>query len=344
MQCKAQKIKLIRICEDPNRGTENADHVIVRHDLYTDDSLCVAIKELLLILNQKMDVDVARDTVQISEQYRKYYLEHSLANKYPEIVQYWGDKNGTIKPTMVSAGSNRKFWFRCIECSQEYQSSINNRIRNQGFCEKCSDKIASIKRRKSQDDFENELHMVHPRIKLLSPYINAKTPIKCECLDCGYGKNGEWSSKPMNLLNDRNKQGNGCPQCSGRMRSDLTTFVEKLKVRHPNIVVLSEEYLNNKTPISCMCNICGNGKDGTWNPTPNSLLRSNGLGCPLCSRKTASQERGRLLLCKETGEVFRSIAEASRKKNIPRTSINGCLSGRLRQAGGYTWQYYQNPK
>ncbi|MHB9943771.1 hypothetical protein CF065_19745 [Clostridium sporogenes] len=47
------------------------------------------------------------------------------------------------------------------------------------------------------------------------------------------------------------------------------------------------------------------------------------------------------VVCVETGEIFISIAEASRQKDCNRRSINNCLSGMIKTSGGYHWIYYK---
>lgn len=88
-----------------------------------------------------------------------------------------------------------------------------------------------------------------------------------------------------------------------------------------------------------MCKDCGYGENGDWMPIHNTLLRPNGKGCPLCSRKSAGQKHGRPIKCLETGAVYNSAAEASRETGIPRTSITGCVNGEKTHAGGFHWEF-----
>jgi len=48
------------------------------------------------------------------------------------------------------------------------------------------------------------------------------------------------------------------------------------------------------------------------------------------------------VICIETGEVYRSIKEASRKTNIDKKNISNCCKKikYYNTAGGYHWQYY----
>ena len=52
----------------------------------------------------------------------------SLAEKCPELVSEWHPtKNGDLKPTDISYGSDRKVWWQC-EKGHSWQARISNRI------------------------------------------------------------------------------------------------------------------------------------------------------------------------------------------------------------------------
>ena len=50
---------------------------------------------------------------------------NDLATKCPKIFAMWSAKN-TYTPSEVSAGSNKKVWFICPDCKQEFEASICN--------------------------------------------------------------------------------------------------------------------------------------------------------------------------------------------------------------------------
>ena len=50
---------------------------------------------------------------------------NDLATKCPKISAMWSAKN-TYTPGEVSAGSNKKAWFVCPDCKQEFEASICN--------------------------------------------------------------------------------------------------------------------------------------------------------------------------------------------------------------------------
>lgn len=48
--------------------------------------------------------------------------------------------------------------------------------------------------------------------------------------------------------------------------------------------------------------------------------------------------RRRAIKCVETGEVYKSLSEASRKTGIYRGQLSACANGKREKAGGYHWQ------
>lgn len=51
------------------------------------------------------------------------------------------------------------------------------------------------------------------------------------------------------------------------------------------------------------------------------------------------KSKGKNVKCIDTGEVFRSVAEAARKKKLSRVAISHSLNGRSESSGGCKWEY-----
>ena len=49
------------------------------------------------------------------------------------------------------------------------------------------------------------------------------------------------------------------------------------------------------------------------------------------------------VICVETQEVFRSVAEASRHTGVIATNISAVCKNRRRSAGGFHWEYIEEP-
>lgn len=131
-------------------------------------------------------------------------------------------------------------------------------------------------RRKTNEQFIDEVKKNHPRLLVLDNYKNVRTKVSLKCIDC----NQTFKATPASLY-----MKHGCPYCSGTAKKTTNQFAEEMQERNPSIEIIGE-YVNSKTPIESRCKVCGH----IWNPTPNSLQQ--GKGCPECSglkRKTQEQ-------------------------------------------------------
>lgn len=63
-----------------------------------------------------------------------------LFERYPELLASWNyERNKDINPLDISAGSPKRYWWKCPDCTYEWESSPNNRThggRVRG-CPKC---------------------------------------------------------------------------------------------------------------------------------------------------------------------------------------------------------------
>ena len=131
-------------------------------------------------------------------------------------------------------------------------------------------------RRKTHKEFIDALSKVTNEVTVLGTYINSKEKIEVKCNNCG----NIWYAAPSNLLN-----GNKCPKCYGTPKKTNKAFLDEIKERHFKLKPL-EEYIDAKTKIKFMCEICNH----IWKATPNQILR--GSGCPNCygtPKKTTEQ-------------------------------------------------------
>lgn len=111
------------------------------------------------------------------------------------------------KVTVLEKFSNmtEKAKVKCNFCGNIFYAYQYMLLKGSG-CKKCSDHQNGISHRKSHEQFIQEMSIVHPELKVLSKYINAITPVECECTICG----NIWNSSIADSL----LQGNGCPQCA----------------------------------------------------------------------------------------------------------------------------------
>lgn len=130
-------------------------------------------------------------------------------------------------------------------------------------------------KKKTHEEYVEEVALINPDIEVIGEYINAKTPILHQCRIDEY----KWMVEPTNILS-----GKGCPKCANKHRSEKQTltheqYVKKLARIHPDIIAV-EQYINAKTPILHLCK----KHQIKWFITPDSIL--HGCGCPECSKES----------------------------------------------------------
>lgn len=133
-----------------------------------------------------------------------------------------------------------------------------------------------IGRNKTTESFCKELYDINQNIKVRGEYVDATTPIECECLIDGV----VWNPTPNALL-----CGQGCPEC-GRIASNNSRtktneqFLLELNQVNPYVLPL-QEYIQARTKIWVQCKKCGH----KWRVTPSGLLC--GSGCSECAKHEA---------------------------------------------------------
>lgn len=146
---------------------------------------------------------------------------NDLATAFPELAAEWSQKNDPLAPSDVAVKANRKVWWRCRSCGQEWQAKIADRTDGHG-CPVCAGErlTAGI----------NDLATRHP--DLAAEWGEANAPLKpsmvwpksrqnvwWRCRICGY----EWRA----VINSRVK-GQKCPACEDRAvkpgHNDLKTL------------------------------------------------------------------------------------------------------------------------
>src|SRR5690349_7370898 len=102
-------------------------------------------------------------------------------------------------------------------------------------------------------------------------YYNSHTKVRIIC-----SIHGVFEQRPRDHIYDSN----GCPKCSGNVKSSIEEFIEKANIVHNNKYDYSlVEYVSNKTKVKINCNI-----HGTFEQCPvDHIIRAN--GCSKCSGK-----------------------------------------------------------
>lgn len=247
--CFKNCIKLIRIRE-PKCPIYESNCIFIYLKNMSQKELSDAFYNILCMIGiDKPDIDFDRDINEINSFITYSYITNSLAVQYPEIASTWHPtKNGNLTPNNVLPKSDKRVWWICSQCGNEWVTSVKTRTRGSG-CSECGKIKSGVNRRKTANDFIEELKYINDTITT-SEYIRAKDKISVQCKTCGF----EWLSTPANLL-----RGKGCPKCA----MDRTRESRYVPVYCPelNCGFKSEKEASDKTGINYNgINRCINGK------------------------------------------------------------------------------------
>ena len=177
---------------------------------------------------------------------------------HEEFVERLETINPDIEVVDLYNSQCTPFKVRCKKCNYEWNGYASNLLRGNG-CRKCSAKKRGTKRTKTHNDFLKEFAEKNPysnEIILLGKYVQAQSPIQCECKKC----KGKWERTPSELLTNK-----GCPICSGRK---VVKGINDVATTHPHLVKyftnIEESYLytsNSNQIIETKCPYCNHTKN-----------------------------------------------------------------------------------
>ena len=183
---------------------------------------------------------------------------NDLATTNPDFLQEWDYDNNEIKPTEVTAGSNKKVWWKCQVCGNRWQAKISHKTRGRG-CPECG----KIKQGKNKvrnllqvtgsleekcPELAKEWHPVrNGDLKPCDVTTGSHKKIWWECHICGH----EWEAVIKSRVS-----GCGCPQC-GRRKSAKSRNKPVMCVE-TGTVYPSMKDVEDKTGINqqCISNCC----------------------------------------------------------------------------------------
>ena len=157
---------------------------------------------------------------------RRVADSNRLSTNHPELVPEWHrSRNRDLTPDDVTAGSNRKAWWRCQE-GHEWDAVIASRTAGRHGCPYCSGLRVSDANRLSIRclDVAKEWHptkngeLTSDEVAVAS---NRKVWWQCE-------DRHEWEA----VIPSRTLNKTGCPYCAGQRVSDAN----RLSIRYPDLV------------------------------------------------------------------------------------------------------------
>ena len=211
-----------------------------------------------------------------------------LSITHPDLVKEWDyERNALLLPTDVSAGSNKKVWWKC-ELNHSYSCTVYHRAMRGMGCPYCSGK-------KVLKGF-NDLATCNPALAEEWDY-EKNTDIFPDSISLGSNKKVWWKCKEgHSWFTDPNNRsrGRGCPVCAvdKRKQSLAKTLLslESTKKLNDYPELLKEwDYKKNhqspyetlsgsQTKVWWICSVCGK----SWLATVSNRVR--GSGCPQCKK------------------------------------------------------------
>lgn len=193
---------------------------------------------------------------------------------------------------------------KCSIHNYVYTVSAGSLLSNKYGCYYCAKEHWGVTRKRTTEQFIEELKKINDKIEVLGEYQDARTKIKVRCLTCG----NVWSSEPYSLL-----VGNGCKECAMKYVQRLRIksheqFLKELKQRNPNYdkIKFLSKYKMYESPIICECLECHT----VWESKPHYLM--SGSACRMCK------------LSKGEGKV-RDFLVSNNIKFIPQKEFDGLL-------------------
>lgn len=127
--------------------------------------------------------------------------------------------------------------------------------------------------RKTQEEWEKEYKgLTGDEYTFLEPYQKSSAKIACRHNKCGY----EWKVTPHHFLH-----GVRCPKCNSGNKKTNEEWLAKVKELKGDEFTFLDEYVDNKTKLTCLHNVCGN----KFEITPRDFKsKKRKHKCPYCKK------------------------------------------------------------
>jgi hypothetical protein len=217
---------------------------------------------------------------------KKVADDNSFAFLFPALVKEWHpQKNNSLTPNQVYAGTTRKVWWRCVK-GHEWKSAPHRRARGEG-CPYCSGRRVSA---------DNNLLTLFPEIAK-EWYSERNYPLRPEDFTAQSHKKVWWKCVrehewEATIGNRTGIQKSGCPYCAGQKVSTennlLNLFPEIAKEWHfgKNFPLKPDDYAAHSSRKVWWH--CTNKHE--WEATISNRTGRYKQGCPYCAGRYATEE------------------------------------------------------
>ena len=197
---------------------------------------------------------------------------------HEEYVEELAVKNPTIEVMEQYVNTNTPIMHHCLIHNVFWKTTPGRALQGIG-CEECKLEKFRRVRRKTHEQYVEEVSIINPNVEVIGKYIDARTSIEHYCKI----HNITWTSYPDNIL-----RGVGCKECGNeKIRSknikSHDNYLEDLYSVNCDIEVI-EEYQGANIAILHRCKIDGH----EWMARPGNIL--SGKGCPRCQESHGERE------------------------------------------------------
>lgn len=171
-------------------------------------------------------------------------------------------------------------------------------------------------KKKTHEEYVEELKIKNPNLEVIEEYVSASTPIKHKCLTHGT----IWEISPSNAL-----KGKGCKECGidknkKKFTKSNEQYVKDISLANPDIIPM-ENYVGVNVPILHKCT----RHNYLWKPFPSNVLK--GEGCPECGieKNHLKQMKSHEQYVKELAKVNSNIEVVQQYINAKTPIMHHCL-------------------
>ena len=203
--------------------------------------------------------------------------ENNLKKVCPGIAGEWNtERNGELRPSQVSPGSNKKVWWKCA-VGHEWQAQIVKRTKGHG-CPFCSNHRVLMGFNDLQTTDPELSSQWHPgRNGDLHPWEVTRGTNRKVWWQCSGGH--EWEASVASRAS-----GVGCPCCSNKR---VLPGYNDLQTVNPVLAGQWHSEYNNLHPTEITAH---SGKKVWWKCNEG---HAKGVGCPVCYNERRQNERGK---------------------------------------------------
>jgi len=207
---------------------------------------------------------------------RKPTPTENLSVLIPHVALEWSEKN-KLDPSCFRPQSNKKAWWKCSKCGNEWESVISSRVRGRG-CPVCSKLLSGVSFADVHPELIQEWSLKNGECQLHLIAPNSSKRVWWTCHRCGY----EWKG----TVASRNKSRGGCSRCfSAKEDHNVSLNKEVMKNWNWDKNKENPRWVSPASTRVFWWKCC---RGHEWRSSVDSISRSR--GCPFCHGRHSALE------------------------------------------------------